>query len=40
MSWLLHSKQLKINKGHLSLPTAKELWDAETQTYPKAGRMT
>ena len=40
MSWLLHSMQPEINQTYLFLSTAKEIWDAISQTYSKIGITT
>ena len=37
MSWLVNSMDSEIGQTYLFLPTAKDLWDAVTETYSDLG---
>ena len=37
MSWLVNSMEQEIGQTYLFLPTAKDLWDAVTETYSDLG---
>lgn len=39
MSWLLNSMELELSNGYLFMDTAKEIWDAVSQTYSHKGNM-
>ncbi|KAH7844678.1 hypothetical protein Vadar_030535 [Vaccinium darrowii] len=39
MSWLLNSMELELSNGYLFMDTAKEIWDAVSQTYSQKGNM-